>query len=60
LRIAATLLQSDVTTGRRGAGPSALDDITIRFNRPFLFFVRDVETGTILFKGRVIDPSDTP
>jgi len=43
-----------------GGGPSALDDITIRFNRPFLFFVRDVETGTILFMGRVVDPSDTP
>jgi serine protease inhibitor len=43
-----------------GGGPSALDDFTIRFNRPFLFFVRDVETGTILFMGRVVDPSDTP
>jgi serpin B len=43
-----------------GGGPSALDNITIRFDRPFLFFVRDVETGTILFMGRVVDPSDTP
>ena len=34
--------------------------ITVRFDRPFLFFVRDVETGTILFMGRVVDPSDTP
>ena len=29
-----------------GGGPSALDNIKIRFDRPFLFFVRDVETGT--------------
>ena len=43
-----------------GGGPSALDNITIRFDRPFLFLVRDVETGTILFMGRVVDPSDTP
>ena len=43
-----------------GGGPSALDNITIRFDRPFLFFVRDVETGAILFMGRVVDPSDTP
>ena len=43
-----------------GGGPSALEDITIKFNRPFLFFVRDVETGAILFMGRVVDPSDTP
>jgi hypothetical protein len=43
-----------------GGGPSALEDITIKFNRPFLFLVRDVETGAILFMGRVVDPSDTP
>ena len=41
-------------------GPSALDNVTIRFDRPFLFFVRDVETGAILFMGRVVDPSKTP
>ena len=43
-----------------GGGPSALDSFTIRFDRPFLFLVRDVETGTILFMGRVVDPSDMP
>ncbi|MET0714870.1 MAG: serpin family protein, partial [Mycetocola sp.] len=43
-----------------GGGPSALDNVTIRFDRPFLFFVRDVETGAILFMGRVVDPSKTP
>ena len=29
----------------------------ISMNRPFLFFVRDRPTGTILFMGRVADPS---
>ena len=43
-----------------GGGPTALDQFTVRFDRPFLFFVRDVETGTILFMGRVVDPSGTP
>ena len=43
-----------------GGGPSALDNVTIRFDRPFLFFVRDVKTGAILFMGRVVDPSKIP
>lgn len=30
---------------------------TIRFDRPFLFFIRDHATGAILFIGRVADPS---
>jgi serpin B len=42
-----------------GGGPSPLESITIRFDRPFLFFLRDVETGAVLFMGRVVDPSMT-
>jgi len=40
-----------------GGGPSPLERITLRFDHPFLFVVRDVETGAILFMGRVVDPS---
>jgi serpin B len=40
-----------------GGGPSPVKEITLRFDHPFMFFVRDVETGAVLFMGRVMDPS---
>ena len=40
-----------------GGGPSPIKRITLRLDRPFLFFVRDVETGAVLFMGRITDPS---
>jgi serpin B len=33
------------------------DTVELVLDRPFLFFVRDNTTGTILFAGRVVDPS---
>jgi serpin B len=52
---AATAILFD-TTG--GCGPAQADKtITLRLNRPFLFVLRDVETGAVLFLGRVLDPS---
>jgi serpin B len=35
------------------------EPMTVRVDRPFLFAVRDVPTGAILFLGRVADPSIT-
>ncbi len=40
-----------------GGGPSPLKEITLRLDHPFLFFVRDLETGAVLFMGQVTDPS---
>jgi len=31
--------------------------VTVTVDRPFIFFIRDVETGATLFVGRVVDPS---
>jgi serpin B len=38
----------------KGAPPE--DPVIFRADRPFLFLVRDAETGTVLFVGRVADP----
>jgi serine protease inhibitor len=40
-----------------GTEPSPRKTITLRLDHPFLFVLRDVETGAVLFMGRVVDPS---
>ncbi len=37
------------------AAPSK--QVTLDVNRPFIFFIRDIPTSTVLFVGRVVDPS---
>ena len=38
-------------------GPTAAPEpFELRADRPFVFFIRDRETGAILFTGRVVDP----
>ena len=41
--------------GGATGGPSQIVELTV--DRPFLFLVRDDETGAILFMGRVLDPN---
>jgi serpin B len=40
----------------RGSAPGG-EPVTLRVDRPFLFALRDVPTGTVLFLGRVTDPT---
>ncbi|HEX4514507.1 MAG TPA: serpin family protein [Polyangiaceae bacterium] len=40
---------------KAGAAPS--DPVSLDANRPFFFLVRDVPTNTVLFLGRVVDPT---
>jgi len=40
-------------------GESAIpgEPVEVTINHPFIFLIRDIETGTVLFLGRVVDPS---
>jgi serpin B len=40
-----------------GAAPNPDEPPVVTFDRPFLFAVRDIQTGAILFQGRITDPT---
>jgi Serine protease inhibitor len=40
---------------RAGAAPGS--PVTLKVDRPFLFALRDVKTGAVLFLGRVVEPA---
>ena len=54
---AATAVGMETTGGGCGSSPAPRKTITLRLDHPFLFVLRDVETGAVLFMGRVVDPS---
>jgi serpin B len=41
---------------RAGAAPPSGEPIPFKLDRPFLYFLRDTQTGTILFMGRIEEP----
>jgi serine protease inhibitor len=69
LYISAVVHQANITVDENGTEAAAAtaviasassmpaELITLRIDHPFLFELRDVPTGTVLFLGRVVDPS---
>ncbi|MBN2530690.1 MAG: serpin family protein [Deltaproteobacteria bacterium] len=67
LRIKKIIHQTDITVDEKGTEAAAAtvivdgngdaDYATVNLNRPFLFIIRDQPTNTILFMGRVTNPS---
>ena len=40
-----------------GVESAPLEQVTLRVDRPFVFLLRDLPTGAIVFMGRVVDPA---
>jgi serpin B len=69
LAITKVIHQANITVDEKGTEAAAVTVVTgdvsgpppptctVRADRPFLFAIRDAETGAILFLGRVVDPS---
>jgi serpin B len=47
----ATAVTTTIALGSNGQGGSSA--VEVNFNRPFVFFIRNVETGTVLMSGRI-------
>ena len=46
-----------VAVNSRSLGMERNEKMSFTVNHPFLFFLRDLQTGILLFQGRVVDPS---
>jgi serpin B len=40
-----------------GVTSMPMEPVTVNIDRPFIFMIRDIETGSLLFMGRVLNPA---
>jgi serpin B len=69
LKITAVIHQANIDVDEKGTEAAAAtavvmgrtsapaETVTLTVDRPFLFALRDIETGAVLFLGRIADPS---
>ena len=41
-----------------GLTAAPAEPVEVRIDRPFIFLIRDIQTGSIIFVGRVINPAE--
>jgi serpin B len=71
LAISAVIHQANIDVDENGTTAAAatavmmagsampVDQVTLTVDRPFVFALRDLDTGAVLFLGRIVDPSAT-
>ena len=69
LQISAVIHQANIDVDEKGTEAAAatavviratsapVDMVTLTVDHPFLFALRDMESGAVLFLGRIVDPS---
>jgi len=59
IKVSETGTQASATSATSHSPSAAAPATQFQVDRPFVFFIRDTKTGTVLFIGRIVDPTVT-